>query len=530
VQPSTSGRILAAVLFTDMVNSTSIAEELGDSRWKTVVDRHHVIVRRELKRFGGRELDTAGDGFFASFREPAPAIECACAAADAVRELGIEIRSGVHFGECTRIGRKLGGITVVVGARIMTLGGAGDVLVSSTAAELARGAGFGVEDRGLHVLKGVDEEWRVAAVVSVDGKPRSAPLDRADAETRLARIQPDSGHRRRRTPIIATAVAVAIAAVSFVVVLNARTEALVPGPDTVARIDARSGTFNDVIAVGSHAFPDGVASGAGRLWVISANDTLSAIDTTSSNTTEVFGTPSTPTGIAFADGRVWVTYGFSSEAQRRIDVLDPSMTDPGLVAAPFSDSIPDGSYPIAAGAGALWIADPLGSTVIRYDLGTGDPPTSLALPNDTGPIDLRVSEVGTSPSVWVAGGRVASVFRANAVHTQRPVEAFGTGNDVPTALAVAPGGSVWTVGQESDSVSALSPSGTSLVHQVLADRCDGPTAIAVTTEAVWVSCSVSKVVARLDPSDGSIVAVLPVAAVPGPMTVDDQGAVWVTLQ
>ena len=143
-----SGRVLAAVLFTDIVNSTAIAEELGDRRWKAVITRHHQIVRRQLKRFGGTEQDTAGDGFFATFPEPASAIGCACAVSNEVRDLGIQIRTRVHFGECERVGKKLSGITVVVAARIMALGGAGDVLVSRTAAELARGAGFGFEDRG----------------------------------------------------------------------------------------------------------------------------------------------------------------------------------------------------------------------------------------------------------------------------------------------------------------------------------------------------------------------------------------------
>ena len=186
------GRTLAAVLFTDMVESTAIAEELGDRRWKALVDAHHRIVRRELKRFGGTELDTAGDGFFASFKEPAPAITCACSIAEAVRDLGVEIRAGVHFGECERIGKKLGGITVVVGARIMALGGAGDVLVSSTAAELSRGAGFRFDDRGMRQLKGVDDAWGVFAATAVDGTPRAAPLDADDARQRRG-----GSHRKR---------------------------------------------------------------------------------------------------------------------------------------------------------------------------------------------------------------------------------------------------------------------------------------------------------------------------------------------
>ena len=185
-------RALAAVLFTDIVDSSAVASRVGDARWKELIARHHAIVRRELKRYGGKELDTAGDGFFASFTEPAGAIRCACAASEAVRELGIEIRAGVHFGECEQVGEKLGGIAVVVGARVMSLGGAGDVLVTATTSELVAGAGFGFQDRGDHSLKGVDATWHVLAVTEVDGEPRAPPAEPDEAEHRLAEVQPSA--------------------------------------------------------------------------------------------------------------------------------------------------------------------------------------------------------------------------------------------------------------------------------------------------------------------------------------------------
>ena len=220
-----SGRVLAAVLFTDIVNSTSVAEELGDRGWKVLIERHHRIVRRELKRFKGREIDTAGDGFFAAFNEPASAISCACAIADAVRELGIEIRAGVHFGECERMGKKIGGITVVVGARTMALGGAGEVLVSATVADLTRGAGFATSDHGTHVLKGVDGEWRIFAVDSVDGELREGPLDPDEAARRRSSIAAEVAGLRLRA-LLATrtrrrilAMGVGAAAVAAAVIL-----------------------------------------------------------------------------------------------------------------------------------------------------------------------------------------------------------------------------------------------------------------------------------------------------------------------
>jgi class 3 adenylate cyclase len=158
-------RVLATVLFTDIVDSTIRAVELGDRRWAELVAAHHERVRRELARHRGRELDTAGDGFFASFDGPARAIRCACAIRDAVGDLGLEIRAGLHTGECEQLDGKVAGIAVVTGARIAALGEAGDVLVSATVRDLVAGSGLAFEDRGDHELKGLPEARRLYAVV-----------------------------------------------------------------------------------------------------------------------------------------------------------------------------------------------------------------------------------------------------------------------------------------------------------------------------------------------------------------------------
>jgi adenylate cyclase len=166
-----SERILATVLFTDIVGSTERAAELGDSRWRELLNRHHALVRRELHRFGGREINTAGDGFLATFDRPARAIRCACAIREAVRDLGLEIRGGVHMGEVEGEGKAVGGIAVHIGARVAAQAGASEVLVSSTVRDLVVGSGCGFEDRGVHVLKGVPGEWRLYAV---SGLPEAA--------------------------------------------------------------------------------------------------------------------------------------------------------------------------------------------------------------------------------------------------------------------------------------------------------------------------------------------------------------------
>jgi class 3 adenylate cyclase len=156
-------RFLATVLFTDVVNGTARAAELGDRRWGELVERHHARVRSELGRHRGVEVDTAGDGFFATFDAPGRAVRCAMAVRDAVRELGLEIRAGVHTGECEVIAGKTGGIAAIVGARVREQAAPGEVLVTSTVRDLTSGAGIVFEDRGSRALKGVPREWQLFA-------------------------------------------------------------------------------------------------------------------------------------------------------------------------------------------------------------------------------------------------------------------------------------------------------------------------------------------------------------------------------
>jgi class 3 adenylate cyclase/pimeloyl-ACP methyl ester carboxylesterase len=164
VRPA-SDRVLATILFTDIIASTEHAARLGDRGWSELLVQHHAVVRNQLTRFRGQELDTAGDGFFAAFDGPGRAVQCAAAIRAAVRPLGLEIRAGVHTGEFERVGGKLGGIGVATGARIAALAGPGEVLVSSTVKELVAGSEIEFEDRGVHELKGVPGEWRLYASV-----------------------------------------------------------------------------------------------------------------------------------------------------------------------------------------------------------------------------------------------------------------------------------------------------------------------------------------------------------------------------
>ena len=158
-------RVLATLLFTDIVGSTELAADVGDRAWRKLLDHHHGVIRGELARYRGREIDTAGDGFFAAFDGPGRAIRCAAAIRDGVRELDLRLRIGVHAGECERSGTDLRGVAVHVGARISAAAEPGEILVSSTVRDLVAGSGIGFEDAGRHELKGIPEPWQLYRVM-----------------------------------------------------------------------------------------------------------------------------------------------------------------------------------------------------------------------------------------------------------------------------------------------------------------------------------------------------------------------------
>jgi pimeloyl-ACP methyl ester carboxylesterase len=154
-------RVLATVLFTDIVDSTGLLAKLGDRRWRELLEQFYAAARRQLERFRGREVDTSGDGLFATFDGPARAISCACAIREAMARLGIAVRAGLHTGECEVLGDKVSGIAVHLGARVSAMADPGEVLVSSTVRDLVAGSGLDFGDRGLHTLKGIPGEWRL---------------------------------------------------------------------------------------------------------------------------------------------------------------------------------------------------------------------------------------------------------------------------------------------------------------------------------------------------------------------------------
>jgi class 3 adenylate cyclase len=164
-EPPSLDTVLATVLFTDIVDSTTTQARLGDRAWRDLIEGHHAVVRDALARYGGQEQDTAGDGFYARFDGPARAIRCATDIAERVRELGVEIRAGVHTGECEIADGKCSGLSVSIGARVMSMARPSEVLVSQTVRDLVAGSGLTFEDAGEHELKGVPDTWRLFRVV-----------------------------------------------------------------------------------------------------------------------------------------------------------------------------------------------------------------------------------------------------------------------------------------------------------------------------------------------------------------------------
>jgi len=185
-------RVLVTVMFTDIVGSTEKVAALGDRRWRDLLEAHDAIVRRNLTRFRGREVKTTGDGFLATFDGPARGVRCACAILDEIKQLGIEIRAGLHTGECEMIADDVNGIAVHTGARVAALAGSGEILVSETVKDLVAGSGLRFIDRGVQTLKGIPGEWRIFAARREEQDP--GPL----SEVRRANTDAQGAKLRRR--------------------------------------------------------------------------------------------------------------------------------------------------------------------------------------------------------------------------------------------------------------------------------------------------------------------------------------------
>jgi class 3 adenylate cyclase/streptogramin lyase len=295
--PQDSGRRLATVLFLDIVGSTAIASDLGDRRWRELLTRFRRTVRAELKRHGGREEDTAGDGFFATFAQPDSAIRGAGAIVAAVHDLGLEVRCGLHTGGVETIDGSLGGIAVHIAARVMSLANSTEVLVSSTVRDLVAGSKIEFEDFSAHELKGVPGTWQIFAVTEIDGKALARPLDAAEASARIASA-PAALSRRRRHRIVA----IGSAAVILVTVLGLILANVAGGgpPTTLVRIDPATGHIVTTLHDGAYSeHLWGVLQAAGgSLWQATQKELVRR----DIRTGQIEGTIPLPDGLGLATG------------------------------------------------------------------------------------------------------------------------------------------------------------------------------------------------------------------------------------
>ena len=402
-------RPLAAALFTDIVGSTEIASELGDARWRVLITAHHEIVRRTLKRFGGQERDTAGDGFFATFTTPADALRCAVALQREVRELGIEIRAGVHFGQVETVDGKPGGLVVVGAARIMSESGPGTVMVSSSVRDMLPGAGIAFDDAGIRRLKGLSDEMHLFRITAVDEEPvESAEVDAAVAHRRreeaIARQRPRG--RRRWAFAAAGAAGVLLIIALFAVSRAGGTDdnpAAATGPhdDALVGIDPGSGREEYLIPVDlqprSYAARTAghlIAVGDGGVWLV--RDTVvvqvdaeheEVVDPHVHHASWVSGVP---IAIDAGGDRLWASTG-------EVFAIDGTQGRASSFAQPDIDTSALGGFGVdmSVGGGWIWVADNLG-TLWRIDPDDGTDVVSVR--PSGGQVDAVVADAG---SAWV---------------------------------------------------------------------------------------------------------------------------------
>lgn len=364
-------RRLATVLFLDIVGSTALASELGDARWRELLTRFRRIVREELKRHGGREQDTAGDGFFATFDEPARALSCAASIVVAVQQLGVDVRAGVHTGECEEIDGKLGGIAVHIGSRIMALAGPAEVLTTGTVMDLVSGSGASFEDRGVHELKGVEGSRQVFSLRAVETR-LPEPLSPAEAAARLALI----GASKRRRPIrLALAVAALVVAAGVAVPLLAFGGGK-GTPIGLIRLDGHTGHISqlerDTLSRGNW---NNLASAGGTLWqYVGQKHRLLARDARSGRINYSFPIKiECACQVAVGFGSIWLL------ADRVVDAADVATLSrvndaSGRVVKRIKLPGTTAGGTVATGNGAVWVLedggelfriDPLTNRIIR---------------------------------------------------------------------------------------------------------------------------------------------------------------------
>ena len=510
IEDPSAPRAMLAVMFTDIVGSTELATALGDKRWRELLERHDAAIREQIARFDGREVDTAGDSFFATFGLAVRTVDCALECARAVRRLGLRIRAGIHMGECVVYDGKVRGVTVHIGARVGAKARGDEVLVSSTVRDILAGAGLKFAERGEQTLKGVEGRWRLYAVEPRvrDNEADLPPL----LEAEIAGPPKPAWRKPRALAAIGTALAVLIGAIAFVTFRGPGGLSSVPA-DSVAVINASSGAVESSIAVRRR--PVGLATAPDGVWVANSIDRSITRIRPGGQTDTI---PVGPGPIAMTAGGdfMWVVNGDASNVSRvsrttQSVVGDPIQAGNGLTSIAYQEGPQPG-----VGDDSLWLANSVDGSVWRVSPTTG----ARTLTVQVGP-DLRAIAV-TKDAVWAVSERAGTVSRIDP-KTGVIVRVVNVGNG-PVALAIA-GRTAWVVNAGDSTVTRIDTT-TYATKDYPVGR--GARAVAIADGKVFVANEDAQTVSLLD-SGGGLIRTIELGNAPmGLIAQGDQ--VWVSVR
>ncbi|MFY9588943.1 MAG: ABC transporter substrate-binding protein [Actinomycetota bacterium] len=507
VEDPNAPRMLLAVLFTDIVGSTELATALGDKRWREVLEQHDAAIRAQLTRFGGREVDTAGDAFFCTFALPVRAVDCALESMRAVRRVGLRIRAGVHMGECVVSDGKVRGVSVHIGARVAAKARGDELLVSSTVRDILAGAGLKFVDRGEQTLKGVDGRWRLHAVEprERDNEADLPPL----LEAEIAK-PPLPWWKQGRTVIAATtALAVLIGAVAFVT-LRGPSGLQSVGADSLAVIDASSGDVTSATTVGRR--PTGVAVTRSGVWVANSIDrSVSRVDRGGQVLT-VGPLGVSPSFVTATDTPNLVWVGNADEGT--VSRVSPDTRS--VVGQPIR--IGNGLSGLTYGGGSIWVTNAVDGTVVKLE-----PKTGQTLP------PLRVGPalrgiIATKDAVWVVSETAGTVSRIDPT-ARSVVQVIPVGHG-PRSLALGAGG-LWVTNAFDGTVSRIDPEEGKVVATVRVGS--DPRSIAIAGGRIFVANETDGTISVIEPQGNKVTQTIALANSPMGLAADGN-RVWVSVR
>jgi peptide/nickel transport system substrate-binding protein len=514
VEDPAAPRAMLAVMFTDIVGSTELATALGDKRWRELLEQHDKAIREQIARFDGREVDTAGDAFFATFGLAVRAVDCALESARAVRRLGLRIRAGIHMGECVVTQDKVRGVTVHIGARVGAKARGDEVLVSSTVRDILAGAGLKFVDRGEQTLKGVDGKWRLYAVEPRvrDNEADLPPL----LEKEIAGPPKPAWQKPRVLTAIGTTLAVLVGAIAFVTFRGPGGLSSVPA-DSVAVIDSSSGDVESTVSVRRR--PVGLAAAADGIWVANSID-RSITRIRPGGQTDTIPVGQGPIALASGGDFMWVANADGSNVSRvskttQVVVGEPIQAGNGLTSIAFHEGTDDKPAQLDADD-ALWLAHAVDGTLWRVEPSSGRKTAEIQV----GP-DLRAIAV-TKDAVWVVAERAGTVTRIDP-RTGVIVRVVRVGEG-PVAVAVDER-NAWVVNAGASTVTRVNTS-TYATDDFKVGR--GARSVAIAGGRIFVANEEDETVSMLD-ADGKLVRTIELRN--APMGLTTQGdKVWVSVR